>query len=299
MTSSVGGFNATLRRHGGGGANMSVAGKGGGQIVPLAGKVALVTGGASGIGLATAGLLSNAGASVVVVDISELAGETPAAGSSTLYVRGDVGEAADWDRIVAVAGESFGGIDLAFLNAGVITPEPDVTAITDGAYRRIVSANVDGVFYGVRAVVPSMQNRGGGAIVATASLAGLISYSPDPVYAMTKHAVVGLVRALAPQLQSKGITINAICPGLVDTPLLSAEAKSMAAEVGFPLIPVTDIAVAVLERMTGTDTGRAWVCQAGREATAYRFAGVPGPGGTAAGRTPPAALAAHDQLSDS
>ena len=188
------------------------------------------------------------------------------------------------------ASESFGGIDLVFLNAGVITPEPDVTEITDEAYRRIVSANVDGVFYGVRAVVPSMEGRGGGAIVATASLAGLISYSPDPVYAMTKHAVVGLVRALAPQLESKRITINAICPGLVDTPLLSAEAKAMAADVGFPLIPATDIAEAVLDRMTGVETGRAWVCQPGREAMAYRFAGVPGPGGAAAGRTPPAAL---------
>ena len=79
-----------------------------------------------------------------------------------------------------------------------------MTAVTDESYRRIVSVNVDGVFYGVRAVVPSIEARGGGAIVATASLAGLISYSPDPVYAMTKHAVVGLVRALAPQLRSQG-----------------------------------------------------------------------------------------------
>jgi len=277
---------------------MSVAGKDAGQRVPLAGKVAVVSGGASGIGLATARLLSTAGASLVLMDISERAGEKAAAELGARYVRGDVGEPADWDRVVAVASESFAGVDLAFLNAGVITPEPDVTEITDQAYRRMVSANVDGVFYGVRAVVPSMQGRGGGAIVATASLAGLISYSPDPVYAMTKHAVVGLVRALAPQLESKGITINAICPGLVDTPLLSAEAKAMAADVGFPLIPATDIAAAVLDRMTGIETGRAWVCQPGREATAYRFAGVPGPSGAAAGRTPPAALAAHDQLKD-
>ncbi len=275
---------------------MSVAGEGAGQKAPLAGKVAVVTGGASGIGLATAGLLSSEGASLVLVDLSGPAGERAASDLGARYVRGDVGQPADWDRVLVAASESFGGIDFAFLNAGVITPEPDVTQITDEAYRRIVGANVDGVFYGVRAVVPAMQSRGGGAIVATASLAGLISYSPDPVYAMTKHAVVGLVRALAPQLESKGITINAICPGLVDTPLLSGEAKAMAADVGFPLIPATDIAAAVLDQMTGAETGRAWVCQAGRKATAYRFAGVPGPGGPAAGRTPPAALAAHDQL---
>ena len=149
---------------------------------------------------------------------------------------------------------------------------------------------------GCEQLFPRCKTRGGGAIVATASLAGLISYSPDPVYAMTKHAVVGLVRALAPQLQSKGITINAICPGLVDTPLLSAEAKSMAADVGFPLIPATDIAEAVYGRMTGPTPGvRGCVSRAGRPLPTDTPV-CPGLVGAAAGRTPPAALAAHDQL---
>lgn len=275
---------------------MSIAGESVGDRSPLEGKVAVVTGGASGIGLAAARRLSAAGASLLLVDLAEEAGRKLAADLGARYVRADVGDPADWDRIVVDAAESFGGIDFAFLNAGVITPEADVVTVPDESYRRIVSVNVDGVFYGVRAVVPSMQARGGGAIVATASLAGLISYSPDPVYAMTKHAVVGLVRALAPQLQAKAITINAICPGLVDTPLLSAEAKEMAKAANFPLISPSDIAEAVYDRMTGADTGRAWVCQAGRDAVAYRFAGVPGPAGAAAGRTPPTALAAHDQV---
>lgn len=275
---------------------MSVGGQSEGHRLSLEGKVAVITGGASGIGLATARRLSASGALIVVVDLAEDKGERLAAELRACYVPADVGDPADWDRVVAEADRSFGGIDLAFLNAGVITPESDVTAVSDESYRRIVSVNLDGVFFGVRAVVPSIEARGGGAIVTTASLAGLISYSPDPVYAMTKHAVVGLVRALAPQLQAKGITINAICPGLVDTPLLSAEAKAMAAEAGFPLIPATDIAEAVHGRMIGSETGRAWVCQSGREATVYRYAGVPGPAGAAAGRTPPAALAAHDQL---
>jgi len=277
---------------------VSVEGEGSGPRYALRGKVAVVTGAASGIGLATASRLAHAGASVVLVDLSVIEGQQVAAELGARFVCADVGNSGDWDRVTAVAAESFGGIDLAFLNAGVITPEADVVAVSDDAYRRIVNVNVDGVFYGVRAVVPSMHSRGGGAIVATASLAGLISYSPDPVYAMTKHAVVGLVRALAPQLEAKGITINAVCPGLVDTPLLSAEAKSMVAAAGFPLIPPTDIAEAVLDRMTGDETGLAWVCQAGREAIAYRFAGVPGPAGAAAGRLPPAALAAHDQFGD-
>ena len=230
---------------------MSVGGQSEGHRLSLEGKVAVITGGASGIGLATARRLSASGALIVVVDLAEDKGERLAAELGACYVPADVGDPADWDRVVAEADRSFGGIDLAFLNAGVITPESDVTAVSDESYRRIVSVNLDGVFFGVRAVVPSIEARGGGAIVTTASLAGLISYSPDPVYAMTEHAVVGLVRALAPQLQAKGITINAICPGLVDTPLLSAEAKAMAAEAGFPLIPATDIAEAVHGRMIG------------------------------------------------
>jgi len=274
------------------------AATGDGPRFSLEGKVAVVTGGASGIGLATAKRLAEAGASLVLVDIVEAAGEGIAAELGARFVAADVAEPLDWDRVVLAATESFGGIDLAFLNAGVVTPEADVTAISDAAYRRILRANVDGVFFGVRAVVPSIHARGGGAIVATSSMAGLISYSPDPVYAMTKHAVVGLVRALAPQLEAKRIRINAICPALVDTPLLSLEVRSLIDEAGFPLIAPASIAEAVIGRMTGSETGGAWVCQPGREATAYRFAGVPGPAGDAAGRTPPAALAAHDQIKD-
>ncbi len=129
--------------------------------------------------------------------------------------------------------------------------------------------------------------------MVTASIAGLTAYSPDPVYSMTKHAVVGLVRALAPQLWAKKITINAVCPGLVDTPLLDAAARELAEEANFPLIPPADIAEAVFGRVVGTETGGAYVCQPGRPPTAYRFAGVPGPGGAAAGRTPPEGLAAE------
>jgi NAD(P)-dependent dehydrogenase (short-subunit alcohol dehydrogenase family) len=152
------------------------------------------------------------------------------------------------------------------------------------------------VFFGVRAVTPALERRHGGAIVATASLAGLIAYSPDPVYAMTKTAVVGLVRALAPQLTARNITINAICPGLVDTPLLGPDARAMVEAANFPLIPVSDIGEAVFARVIGTETGQAWVCQMNREPISYRFANVPGPRGEIAGRTPPAGLAADEEL---
>ncbi|MGD0084057.1 MAG: SDR family oxidoreductase [Acidimicrobiales bacterium] len=262
----------------------------------LDGKVALVTGGASGIGLATATRLHDEGASIVLLDLDAERGQAAADDLGGHFVRVDVGEPDDWNRALAEIEEHFGGLDIAFLNAGVVTGQPLVAEVTDEQYRRIMRANVDGVFFGARAVVPALERRGGGAIVATASLAGLIAYSPDPVYALTKQAVVGLVRALAPQLSEKNITINAICPGLVDTPLLGPDARELVTAANFPLIPVADIAEAVYGRVVGTATGQAWVCQMNREATSYRFAGVPGPRGDISGRTPPAGLAADEEL---
>jgi len=262
----------------------------------LEGRVVLVTGAASGIGLATARRLGSAGASLALLDLDARAGEQAAEELAGCYLHVDVGDPGDWTRAVAEVEDRLGGLDVAVLNAGVVTPEAELTRITDGQYDRITRTNIDGVFYGLRAVAPAVARRGGGAIVATASLAALIAYSPDPVYAMTKAAVVGLVRALAPQLLAQNITVNAICPGLVDTPLLGPEARALAAASGFPLIPAADIAEAVYGRVVGSETGQAFVCQAGREATAYRFAGVPGPRGEAAGRTPPAGLAAEEEL---
>src|SRR4051812_37269172 len=147
--------------------------------------------------------------------------------------------------------------------------------------------NVDGVVFGARALAPELIARGGGAIVATASLAGLIAFSPDPIYTLTKHAVVGFVRALAPQLEPRGITVNAVCPGLTDTPLVAGEGRQRLEDVGFPLIPPTDIAAAVLACMTSTATGQAYVCQAGRPPVPYEFRGVPGP---RSGERPPEGL---------
>ncbi|MGB7051960.1 MAG: SDR family oxidoreductase [Acidimicrobiales bacterium] len=258
------------------------------------GKVALVTGGASGIGLATARMLSGLGATLAVVDRNGAAAERVATELEGLAIEADVSLPEEWPSIVEAVTGRFGGIDLAHLNAGVTTGEGDITQVTDEIYRREVGVNVDGVFFGMRAVVPSMAERGGGAIVATASLAGLIGFSPDPVYCMTKHAVVGLVRSLGPQLAASGITVNAVCPGLVDTPLI-ADARVFLEQSGFPLIEASAVATAVVDRLTGTETGDCMVVQAGRPAVAFRFPRPPGPGGDAAGRLPPSELAAHDQ----
>ena len=261
----------------------------------LSGKVAVVTGGASGIGLASATRLAAEGAAVAVVDL-DAAGAGEVAGKlGGLAVQADVSRSDAWPGIVEAVTEELGGIDVAHLNAGVTTGEADITALTDGQYRRALGVNVDGVTFGIRALVPVMTSRGGGSIVATASLAGLIGYSPDPIYALTKSAVVGLVRALAPQLAEKHITINAICPGLVDTPLID-DVRQLLQDSGFPMIDPSAVAEAVVGCLAGEESGQAMVVQAGRPALSFRFARPPGPRAAGAeGKLPPEELSAHDQ----
>jgi NAD(P)-dependent dehydrogenase (short-subunit alcohol dehydrogenase family) len=261
----------------------------------LSGKVAVVTGGGSGIGLATATRLADAGVAVAVVDLDGSAADRAATVLGGLGVQADVGRSDQWPGIVDAVSSRFGGIDLAHLNAGVVTGESDITQVTDDIYRRAVGVNVDGVVFGLRALVPALAQRGGGAIVATASLAGLIGFSPDPIYCLTKHAVVGLVRSLGPQLAEQHITINAVCPSIVDTPLIDGT-RALLERSGFPLIDVTAVAETVVDLLSGQATGEAMVMQAGREALAFRFARPPGPraGGTV-GQMPPTELAAHDQ----
>jgi NAD(P)-dependent dehydrogenase (short-subunit alcohol dehydrogenase family) len=261
----------------------------------LSGRVAVVTGGGSGIGLATATRLAEAGASVAVVDLDGGSAERVASDLGGLGLQADVGRPEVWPGIVDAVTSRFGGIDLAHLNAGVTTGEADVTAISDDLYRRAVGVNVDGVFFGVRALVPALTARGGGAIVATASLAGLIGFSPDPVYCLTKHAVVGLVRSLVPQLAEHGITINAVCPSIVDTPLID-DMRQVLEGSGFPLIDVAVVSQTVVDLLAGEGSGEAMVIQAGREAVAFRFPRPPGPrAGGVVGQLPPTEFTAHDQ----
>lgn len=264
----------------------------------LDGKSAVITGGASGIGLATARLFVEEGARVLLVDRSAEAGEAAAAELGGHFAAADVGAPADWARIVGEIDRHFGGrVDVAYLNAGVTTQQVDITQLTDEQYERIMRPNVDGVVFGARALVPCIAAAGGGAMVATSSLAGLIAFSPDPIYTLTKHAVIGLVRALAPQLQEKGITVNAVCPGITDTPLVGREAVENLTHAGFPVIPARQIAKAVLMCATGLATGQAFVCQAGREPVAYRFPRVPGPRAEGAeGMAPPREVAGWDQI---
>ena len=243
----------------------------------LDGKVALVTGGASGIGKATVERLADEGMRVCVVDVTEDAGRSVAESVGGTFVVADTGDSGQVDAAFAYCVETLGGLDVAFLNAGIAIGHADLATLPDDLYRTIMRVNVDGVVFGVRAAIRVMAERGGGAIVATASLAGLIPFPPDPVYDLTKHAVVGLIRSIAPTVAAHGITANCVNPGMTDTNIIGDDAKRLLTESGFPLMPASQIADAVVHAVTSGETGRCWVCQPGREPTAYEFRNVPGP----------------------
>ena len=179
----------------------------------------------------------------------------------------DVSDPRAWDAVAAV--------DVACLNAGVITGEGEISRVTDAQYRRVLGVNVDGVVFGVRRMARVMGR--GGAIVVTASLAGLTTMERDPLYSLTKHALVGFVRSVAPQLAARGIRLNAVCPGVVDTPLLGDDARAAFAAAGFPLIRPEEVAEAVLLAAGDDAVGQAWVVQPGRPPLRFRFPGIPGP----------------------
>ena len=226
----------------------------------LAGKVAVVTGGASGIGKAVVERLATEGATVVVVDVNDADGPKVAADAGGRFVKLDVGDASAWGPFIDDVVATEGGLDLIHLNAGVTTQNGDIRTLTEEQYRRIMGVNVDGVVYGARAAANAMATRGGGAIVATASVAGLIGFAPDPIYTLTKHAVVGLVRALAQQLEPLGITINAVNPGIVETPLVGEEGLKFLKEAKIALIQPSQIADGVVSAVRSGRSGECWAC---------------------------------------
>jgi NAD(P)-dependent dehydrogenase (short-subunit alcohol dehydrogenase family) len=223
-------------------------------------RSAVVTGGRSGIGAALVERLRDEGSDVRVLDLAD---------------GFDVADPAAWDDVPPA--------ELACLNAGVISGVGDVAELPLEEYRRVLAANVDGVVLGTRWAARTMAP--GGVVVATASLAGLVAVPGDPVYALTKHAVVGWVRSAAAQLEPRGIRVNAVCPGLVDTPMTAA-VRDQLEERGLPLIRPEAVAEAILLAARDEETGQAWVVQPGREPLRFRFPGVPGPRGDGEGVVP-------------
>ncbi len=224
---------------------------------------ALVTGAAGGLGSAISARLEREGYDVVRLDVT------------TGF---DVSDPTAWEDVDAV--------DVAALNAGVGTGTGDIRRLTDEQYARALGVNVDGVVLGVRRLAQVMD---GGAIVATASLAGLVGMAHDPIYTLTKHAVVGFVRAVAPQLAP--IKIQALCPGMADTPIIDPVRDAFAA-ADFPLLSPEDVADAFWLAATSEGTGEAWFVQPGRTPGPFRFPSVPGPrrDGEPVGAPPPLPL---------
>jgi NAD(P)-dependent dehydrogenase (short-subunit alcohol dehydrogenase family) len=213
---------------------------------------ALVTGSAGGIGSAIVAKLRSEGFQVQELDL----------------VNGfDVSDPEAWEHI--------GSVDLACLNAGVVTGDGEITTLTDEQYRRALSVNVDGVVFGVRRLDRVMPK--GSTIVVTASLAGLTAIPDDPIYGLTKHAVVGFVRSVADPLAGRGIRIQAVCPGWADTPLTTNGFRDELRERGYRLLQPFEVAEGVWSAYRSEGTGEAWVVQPGREPLQYEFKGVPGP----------------------
>jgi NAD(P)-dependent dehydrogenase (short-subunit alcohol dehydrogenase family) len=240
----------------------------------LAGRSALVTGGASGLGRATASMLAAAGARVLVTDLDVDGGKRVADEVGGAFLRTDVSSLEQNEAAVAEAVDRFGRLDLAFLNAGVSTGCGVGEDFDPALYRRAMGANLDGVVYGVHAALPALRD-GGGAIVATSSLAGLTAVPMDPIYAANKHGVVGLVRSLGPGLAAEGVRINAVCPGFADTAII-ADFKGELERSGMPIIPADDVARVVIDLFVGEGSGECWFVQPGRTG-AFEFRNLPGP----------------------
>ena len=192
----------------------------------FAGKVALITGGTSGIGRATAVAFAEQGANVVVAGRREAEGAESVrlvekAGGNGLFVRTDVAIEKEVEAMVARTVEYFGRLDFAFNNAGVSGGEMDSgkgIANTNDFFNRIMDANVRGVFFSLKHEIPAILQSGGGAIVNNASVAGLRAIiAGTPIYTASKFAVVGLTRSVALEFAAKGVRVNAVCPAIIET----------------------------------------------------------------------------------
>ena len=275
----------------------------------ITGKVALITGAGSGIGRATAMRLAQEGASVVVADIDEAGGRETVAqierdgGRAALvradpslrsgqapraaFIRADVTSEKDVRAMIAFTQETFGGPDILHNNAGILTERPRFPDTEPERWSRVLDINLRGVILGTQYGIQAMRKRGGGVIVNTASLAGIIGFAIDPVYAATKGGVVMFTTSLAPLREELNIRVNCVCPGIVETAMLRpareepAEEERQLAELlrSLPLIQPEEIADAVVELIhDDTLAGRALLVPNGRPRSLAPVPEIPRPG---------------------
>jgi NAD(P)-dependent dehydrogenase (short-subunit alcohol dehydrogenase family) len=197
------------------------------QLLDLTGKVAVVTGGGSGIGEACAKLMARRGAKVVVADIdaepAEAVAKTIASdGGEAVAVRVDVADAASVEAMIASAVEGFGGLDIGVNNAGIGGPMAPTGEYPLDGWRAVMSVNLDGVFYCTREEIRAMRERGGGSIVNMASILGSVGFANSVAYVSAKHGVLGLTKNAALEHATDGIRVNAVGPGFIRTPLVES-----------------------------------------------------------------------------
>ena len=189
----------------------------------LEGRTAVVTGAGSGIGLATVRRLADEGANVVAVDVDVAAGDKAASEADGIFVQADVTVAEDVARAFTVAMETYGSVDIAFNNAGISPPEDDSILSTGlEAWRRVQEVNLTSVYLCCREAIPHMQRQGKGSIINTASFVAVLGSATSQIsYTASKGGVLSLSRELGVQFAREGIRVNALCPGPVNTPLLT------------------------------------------------------------------------------
>ncbi|GAB3957939.1 3-oxoacyl-ACP reductase [Actinoallomurus acanthiterrae] len=185
-------------------------------------RVAVITGGGSGIGLATARRFAQEGAKVVVADLDETAGKAAADEVSGLFVRADVTSEDDVTAMYAAAKETYGSVDIAFNNAGISPPDDDSILETGlDAWRRVQEVNLTSVYLCCKHVIPYMREQGKGSIINTASFVAVMGAATSQIsYTASKGGVLAMSRELGVQFAREGIRVNALCPGPVNTPLL-------------------------------------------------------------------------------
>ena len=196
----------------------------------LQGKVAVITGGAGGIGKAAGALFAAEGADVLLVDLDEaaLAAAVAEIGSNRVsYCVADVTRAADNDAMIACATERYGGVDVFLANAGVEGDVKPITEYDEARFDKVMNVNVKGVFLGLKSTIPAMQARGGGSVVITSSVAGIRGAPGLSAYVTSKHAVIGLMRSAARECAPMNIRVNTVNPSPVETRMMRSLEEGM------------------------------------------------------------------------